>query len=442
MMSSKSKRTILSAMFAGEIGPLTSDQLTGLQKHEWQHLRQQITDFRRQGSGLEATCMACGSHVYISCRDLKGVKLPFYSHYSAEASQSCPWYQGKNLRPTDARALQYAGQQESMLHRMMCEKIEEIVKLDPRYLSSQVDVYLPPSKNSFGRYPDVYFELEDLGKYVIEFQKSKTFQTEISDRIGHYQRENIPIIWVLFGLEFDRNICQSFSDVIQRHRGNAFVLDGAAIEKSMNENKLYLTCYLQNKENYDPPIQVSLDQLTTPSTIVPYYEDRIAEPMCETFRLRRAPIYKALKNWSDYGGVTDEISDTLSRLPVVPPIDLAFIKCIATIFSIVLHGLGRNEILVTNCQNIKAMINSLCQGQDYTRYSKLLKEVLKHSSFDYLLNEKVGEHLSRNTTDLIDKNSPQWQLVQYLFPELLDSIKRQTLEDLEALPVWAIPQDS
>lgn len=437
-MPLKLKRTILSAMFSEEVGALTAESLAALPSIQWQHLRNQITDFRRQGEGLEAKCMACGAPVYISCRDIKGTKFPYYSHYP-EASQSCPWYQGKNLKPDDARAFQYAGQQESELHRMMCNKIEEVIKLDPRYISSKVDEYLAPTENSYGRYPDVYFELEDLGKYVIEFQKSSTFQTEISDRIGHYQRENIPIIWVLFGLEFDTGICQSFNDVIQRHRGNAFVFDSEAIERSVVEQKLYLTCYLQNKEQYDLPVQVSLDELTIPNTRVPFYEDRIAEPMCERYRTRHFPLYQAVKRWSDYGGVSEDIDSALKHLPVSTEIDLPFVKCLASIYSIIRNGMGLDEILVTNCKNLKAMINSLCQGHEYTRYSMLMKEVLKKSPFDGLLNEKVGEHLSRNTTDVIEVGSPQWQVAQYLFPEFLDPVKRQTLKDLEALPVWAIP---
>ncbi|UTW59534.1 hypothetical protein KFE96_04305 [Kordiimonas sp. SCSIO 12603] len=439
----KLRRTILSAMLSGEIGPLTSDQLLALPKTEWQHLRDAITDNRRgQAKGVEAKCMACGAPVYISCSDVKGEKRPYYAHYN-EANQSCPWYRGKNLSPHDARAIQYAGQQESEVHRMLCEKVDELVRLDARYMSSTVDQYLPPKDNSHGRYPDVYFELEGLGQFVIEIQKSNTFQTEISDRIGHYQRENIPIIWVLFGLEAGKDVNQSFSDVIQRHRGNAFVLDQAAIKKSISRQSLHLSCYLLDKNGeLEPPVQVSLDQLTVPQNMVPFYQDRIAEPMCAEFRNRRIGLYKAIRSWDieDQYVVIVDIEIAFSELPVQASLDLAFVKCIATIYSIILDGLQRPEILVTRCHNIKAMINSLCQGHEYARYSALLIEVLKHSHLNYLLQEKVGEHLSRNAKALVLEDSSQWAVASYLFPELLNPLKRKLLSDLGALPVWAVPR--
>lgn len=112
----------------------------------------------------------------------------------------------------------------------------------------------------------------------------------------------------------------------------------------------------------------------------------------------------------------------------------------ATIYSIILDGLQRPEILVTRCHNIKAMINSLCQGHAYARYSTLLIEVLKHSHLSHLLGEKVGEHLSRNKDDLVQEDSAQWAVAAYLFPELLDPLKRKLLSDLGALPVWAVSQ--
>lgn len=325
---------------------------------------------------------------------------------------------------------------------MLCEKVDELVRLDERYISSKVDQYLPPKDNSHGRYPDIYFELKGLGQFVIEVQKSNTFQTEISDRIGHYQRENIPIIWVLFGLEIGKEVSQSFSDVIHRHRGNAFVLDRAAIEKSVSNKVLHLSCYLLDENGgLEFPVQVSLDQLAIPQNMVPYYQDRVAEPMCTEFRNRRIDLYKAIKFWDveDQDIVIGDIEDAFSKLPIQVSLDLAFVKCIATIYSIILDGLQRSEILVTRCHNIKAMINSLCQGHEYTRYSALLIEALKHSHLNHLLKEKVGEHLSRNTKDLVLNDSPQWAVASYLFPELLNSIKRKLLLDLDALPVWALP---
>jgi competence CoiA-like predicted nuclease len=67
----------------------------------------------------------------------------------------------------------------------------------------QVDSYLPPTANTFGRYPDVLVRRIGLPAMAIEVRLSRTFQTEISARCSHYDRECMPLVWVLYGVDLD-----------------------------------------------------------------------------------------------------------------------------------------------------------------------------------------------------------------------------------------------
>ena len=106
--------------------------------------------------------MCCGGRVFVQSRLIGNKRLPFFAHYKG-GDPNCPWYHGRTIQPDEARAAQYGGQQELIAHRMMCEKVAEIVQLDPRCRRSNVNKYLPPTENAYGRFPDVFFEWAGLG---------------------------------------------------------------------------------------------------------------------------------------------------------------------------------------------------------------------------------------------------------------------------------------
>lgn len=238
-MTRQPRRIIEEAIFDG-LGPLSARELIAMPREGWEHLRAGITDNRNGKDGLSARCVACGGPVYITT----ATGLPLFAHYQG-SDPRCPWYSGKNMHPDDARAAQYHGQQESEMHRRMCELIAELAAMDDRCVSVKVDAYLPPEKNARGRYPDVLVEWRGIGNFAVEYQMSHTFQTEVSQRCIHYDREGIPLLWVLSSLDPNR-VPQPVSDVVHRHRGNAFVLDQAAVAASREQRTLVLSCHMSN----------------------------------------------------------------------------------------------------------------------------------------------------------------------------------------------------
>ncbi|RWX43373.1 hypothetical protein H206_02756, partial [Candidatus Electrothrix aarhusensis] len=276
-MARKPQRSVEAAIIEN-IGPVSIQELLAMPEDRWGMLRDRITDRHNGKDGLSARCMWCNHPVYIKTSRIEDNIYPLFAHYSGSNPEECPWYHGPNIKPDDARAAQYKGQQESKFHRLMCERIAEIVALDKRYLRHKVDNYLPPTNNPHGRYPDVYVEWDEIGPFVVEFQMSNTFQTEISARCKHYEDEGIPLLWILFGIDTIGTIQQSFCDVIRRHRGNAFILDDAAITASQEQQTLVLSCFLDNGNGLDQPKLIRFDQLTIPTSKLPFYEDRIVPP--------------------------------------------------------------------------------------------------------------------------------------------------------------------
>ena len=182
------QRTIEEVFIEGR-GTLTSTQLLAMHEDEWGFLRDEARRFYSTGEGLSLRCHECGSPVYVKAvRAFGEFSRPMFQHYK-HADKSCPWFTGDTMTPDDARAAQYHGQQESIAHKQMCELIEELVRLDPRYVRSTRGDYLPPVESERGRYPDVYVEWEGVRPFVVEYQRSSTFLNEVSDRTLHYARE-------------------------------------------------------------------------------------------------------------------------------------------------------------------------------------------------------------------------------------------------------------
>jgi hypothetical protein len=104
------------------------------------------------------------------------------------------------------------------------------------------------------------------------------------------------LLWVFSHLD-QHNLKQSFRDVIRRHRGNAFVLDQAAVAASREQRTLVLSCYLRQGDTFDPPVLVRYDCLTIPNQNLPFHEDRIVAPLLARIDARRRDYFPALADW-------------------------------------------------------------------------------------------------------------------------------------------------
>ena len=418
---------IVEAAIIERIGPVTAQDLMAMSDDSWGLIRDQITDRRNGKDGLVARCLACECEVYIRTSKTCGIARPLFQHYNG-SDPDCPWFQGRNIKPDAARAAQYQGKQESNFHRLMCELVGELAALDSRYIKHTVGQYRSPTENEHGRYPDTYVEWDDFGPFVVEFQMSGTFQTEISARCKHYEREGIPLLWILFGLDTATALPQSFIDVIRRHRGNAFVLDQAAVAASREQKTLVLSCYLRKPDGrLDAPKLVRFDALTVPRSKIPYHEDRIVGSRLAEIEKVRRPWFNALAQWEDRYKPLRDLARPQSLL-------------LAAAFSIVAATNGKGRNYASEHSNISAMLNTYLSTKVLSPYSDLLKQIIENTRSSSIIKASVHDHLRRYRDAIQATNeSPEWILLRKLLPEALDPVLREELAYLDALPDWANP---
>ena len=430
-VSKKPRRLIEEVFFENSenLGPLSIRDLLAMPRDDWESLRNGITDWRHGKGNLSVRCARCFGPVYITKKNGR----PLFAHYQ-DSDSRCPWYSGKNIHPNQVRALQYRGQQESEMHRRMCSLIAELAALDARCKSAKVEEYLPPTKNEHGRYPDALIDWEGFGRFAVEYQMSHTFQTEVSQRCIHYEREGINLLWILS--TFDPEcVPQAVSDVVHRHRGNAFVLDQRAIRASRQQNTLVLNCFLRNGEGYDGPKLVRFDSLTFPGDGRPFWEDRLVAPWLAKIEQRRLPYFDALRSRSNKNERLE-----LAELQLFSDRQRVD-RLVAAAFSIVEEAAGRPQNFASDHPNIKGMLNTFLNTGSLAPYSRLLTALIGNTSRSDLLSGTVGQHLERAITGhfkQVDEKSAEWKLLRDLFPEVLDPNVRQRLDYFGALPSWAV----
>ncbi|MET4492040.1 hypothetical protein [Bradyrhizobium sp. LA7.1] len=459
----KLKRIIEATLFEGGIGPVTARELVEMPEAEWGILRDRITDYRQgRPAGVVCRCVMCGDPVFIRARRKNGVPYPLFSHFQGGGLR-CPWHHGANEHPERLREEQYSGQQESQTHRLLCEQIDTLAKLDTRYISSVVNAYRPPTESEHGRFPDVQVVWRDFPECVFEVQLSRTFQTEISARCTHYEREGVALAWVLFGFDPQRaELPQSFLDVIRRHRGNAFVIDRASVSASYAQRTIVFTCYLENADGgFDPPRLVRLDELTFPEEGLPYLDDRISSALIDRINRARRPCFDYLQSIEgvSYGVEVDsaERQRLLVELrAVASPLsswettkeheESATLRLICCVFSLISEANRKPRIYGTKQPNVVAMLNTWLNSREEVQRCALIFEFLLRSTpLTHLLEGSLGKHIARAKSvmdgNLVLAGEPEWQILEHLVPEIFHRRVREQLRYLSKLPPWAEHED-
>lgn len=457
------QRTIEIADFALPRGAVSIQQLMAMPRATWDHLRSEINR-QRQIDPLNplARCRLCKGPVFIRSHYASGGHAPVYAHYP-ESPADCPWYQGVNLKPDDARAAQYHGHQESALHRWMCETIATVLEQDPRCRLVTVDTYRRPSIAARGRYPDVYAEIDGLGKFAIEVQLSKPFAPEIVARHIHYEAEGVALLWVFRTL--DAELPQGFHDVITLQRGNAFLFDDDAVAASSTRNTLVLTGLLENdRGGFLKPRQVALDDLDRSSGRAVFIEDRRSDRLLDYCRAGRAKWWEALKQappvefdypfdepcfipaWDSIKTFVPELSPWKRQCWSEQFVrgDRLFAELAAILFSIARTATtGKDRVYVTRYNDASAltsMLNAKLAAQAFMPFATLIETMLRATpARDRLARTSLArafEH-ARLESEQIAPGHPVWSGATRLFPEIFDGLRRAELDDLGKLPGWA-----
>ncbi|MCG7394262.1 hypothetical protein MHY87_15255 [Microvirga sp. ACRRW] len=442
---------------------LSARKLLSMAPDEWGHIRDRASEHRLDPvRGLSIRCLQCGEPLFIGTRRRGARNLPLFSHH-ANAKAPCLWNTGQRLSPDQLRALQYDGHQESELHARLCRVLESAAKADPRYIGSAINNYRKPETHGRGRYPDVLVQWSHRSETAFEVQLSRTQQPEVAGREIHYGAEGVSLIWVLHGLDLDADqLPQSFEDIIRRHRGNAFVMDQAALEASNELGTIVLSCHLRrNDGGFEPPKLVTLDGLTYPEHGLPFLEDRISAPLLERSKAVRRRWHKVLSRFPDGewrrmrrvpDGLKGEVEDWKQRYgPMSTSRDdeSEFFLCVLVAFalSIAAHAAnpGTRVSYVTKPVPTAHLINLIMQRENLGmhQYALIIRYLIDNTRLSQVLPKSVDEHLERAFAvmegNLCLAHEAEWAVLADVIPEVFDMRIREQMTYLGCLPDWVRP---
>jgi hypothetical protein len=441
------QRTIQKVRFDGRIGYVTADELLGARASLWRHWKDMLTQGNQSpGKGYTARCVLCEGTVYIYLPN----GFPAFKHFKGEG-ETCPWHTGTPLTPDDVRKLQYNGEQESKLHRNLCEAIFGYVRADSRCTDPTCNQRINAAEGDGWKVPDVSATFADFGRVAIELQLSNTFQTEISARTTFYNSQNIGLLWVFHGRRPDLDpLPESLNGVIHKQRGNAFVLDADSHAASEEQKTLVLKCYLKTDLGFDSGRLVRVDQLTIPAIGCMYFEDRLIPPMLSEMAALRGQ-WEALLQDKDSPHPDLFCSARLKELRggnVHAEVSEQDLKFVATVLSVIAAAEGRPKQFACRLANIKAMLNTYLDPNKKTAlacHAGLLEHLIRSTTCKELLNGTVGKHIRRAKDSYgkpphfhheLRSDSLEGQLLARLAPEIFDTKRRAMLEDFGALPNW------
>lgn len=459
------QRTVEIADFELPRGAVSISELMAMDRAGWEHLRAEINlRHKADPDNPLARCRLCRAGVYIKAQVTRAGHIPLFAHYAGSPAD-CPWYQGANLVPDDARAAQYRGHQECALHRSMCDTIAAFLKADPRCTHVAVDRYLKPHIEERGRYPDVYAELGQAGKFAFEVQLSKPFAFEIAARHLHYRAEGVALIWLFRDIATE--LPQGFRDVIAFQRGNAFLFDQAAFEASNDRGRLMLSAWLgDSRGGWLKPRLVGLDDLDRGNGRSVFLEDRRTPRLLSRGQEVREKWWQALKTGKPFD-FTDPIVDKQfgpawdSIKKYVPALSEwknefwrahnargrpHFFEVAAMLFSIARSAaVGEERVYVPRYKDksrLAAMLNARLSNSSYKPYADLVETMLARSAMAHCLGRPSLHNAlaeARGHTAQVGQEHPIWEAAARLFPEIFDGLLRAELIDLDHLPNWAKP---
>lgn len=410
-------------------GVIDSPKQANLAPTEWQDIRSAIN---RKRPELLAYCLGCNDAVFVRAASSTKQK-PHFVHYGG--GRTCPWGPDSVRQNEHIRAEIFKGNQESDVHRRMCEVALELVQADTRYIpgSGAVDKYLKSTEGRHGRWPDVIFELAGLGKFALEVQHAPSLAPEVVGRSEFYLAEQRRLIWLLPWYTFEQIERAFASDIGHEARGNFFVLDANAVTASRERRTLLLWASWKDDQGALHKRLVSLDDLTYLPNRHPYLIDVVTPALfkeAENRRKRLATDLLQTKGWSyprprllfDQEGQPDEDSERLIRVAM----------------SIWSAAKGDFQNFLNNPTNPTSLFDSYLNSNDGRRRGLVIEKMLRRTRAGDAASpsvwKKIADLDAQNQTDQSDR----WvSYVASLFPEVFRDDLRIIAEARDPVPQWA-----
>ncbi len=423
--------TVKVAMVMGT-GLLGPERQAALSQAEWVDIRTRIN--RSAPERPEAVCGACGWPVFVRAAASSLVR-PHFHHFGGDRPP-CEWAHDGNQDPELVRADIFQGRQESATHRALCETVLSLAQLDSRYVhhSGAVNLYVRPTDGSTrGRWPDVQFEIEGVGRFAIEVQLAPISAVDVARRGEFYAKDGRGLIWLLPACEYTLARKAVAADIGHAGSGTSFFLDEEAEVQGRRAGTLKLWAAWTTDGQVECRL-VSLDELRWTSSGHPFFVDTVTPQIFRTAQERRRRHIDAIcsrddRNWDDPVRVVGEDY----------PLSLETVRLLGVLFTLWSVAQGEWINLHDMNPNPRGLLNSYLNSKDGRARASIIQQFVERTPVVSELNDtthrKIREALE---TRQLDPSEPGVALALGLFPEVFRDDLRERASMMDELPDWAM----
>lgn len=271
--------------------------------HEERRLRIELEKVRDSPEGYIITCYMCGHPTMLRGSGfVPGTRQHKRLHFThARPNANCEYQTPGIKSKVEINRIKYHGLREGREHIDLKEKFAKCLSIQGRNDGSISDVFVERTvkridENTW-RKPDINFRF--YGTHVaMELQLSTTYLDVINERHRFYRGLGTYMLWIFNHLSLDDQDREfAKNDVIFNNNENAYVFNLLESAKSIEEERLYLTChfliYRYNRRSKEIEAVweselITLDDLTFDEAtgIVYYFDSRKTRQEAKEARIK------------------------------------------------------------------------------------------------------------------------------------------------------------
>lgn len=400
-------RTIQRVVDIEDMLEISAEQLLLASRDRYNAIRRAAT-IAHKNEKEKFVCGNCGFPVYAPKKP--DTRLPYWKHYPGFPVE-CEWRTDKPQSVDQVSAIQFAGNQESSLHKRIKEATGEMLLLDPLTSDGSViiDEYLIEEDGR--RRPDVRCQFN--GRPVaFEVQLATTQLPIILDRDNFYASHGWHLIWITWGLEIPKNgqLLTAFEDIFYSHNKNIFSLDSEAISMTKSTRKFHLRCHWQEELSWASQL-VPLSELNWEEGRLPYFK---AQPPTWKELFQGRWIATLNEERLDIEGKRALLNELLSRIGMQSvERDVAYEICEIVDLA---FSLKVGQPIASSQSNLVELYNSFLSSERRFKYAKMVYSfALITGHRDLLERISVKKKLDRALrNEQTEKNNPASVVARYL----------------------------
>nr|WP_281721810.1 DUF6035 family protein [Nitrosomonas nitrosa] len=320
-------------------------------------------------------------------------------------------------------ARQFAGAEESLLHKELKRIVGELLEIDPATERGSVIVDQFLVAKDGRRKPDVR-AVYDGRPIAIEIQLATTQIPIIMARESFYEREKRGLLWLTWQFEpvIRSRMPTAFEDIFYSHNKNLFSIDREVIDRSRSERRLHIRAYWERDNAWRTSL-FSLQALTWPEAGLPYAVAP-TPPWHVDFRNRWIAVRDSpTVGWKDEELLLNEVGEQAglpwsNHYEFVEEEILELIDCLVSLHA--KRPVGSRQ------KNLSELLNTFLAPRERHRFARLVWYAMKAAGLAELRQRPSIERkfTAARAVEQDDRESPAGKLALAVFPEWFSALSR------------------